>query len=205
MAHRDGLLADGERVLMETRRHPLFLSLRLVLWALAALVLAGLGIWAAVSYGWPLAILAWVIALFPLTIGLVRFLKWRSERFLVTTRRVMQISGVLGRRVFDSSLNQVNDILLTQSLFGRMLDFGNLEIITGNDAGLNRLTGIARPVEFKRTVVEARDDVEDGHAMHGLDNTVQLLAALNELRDSGMLSPTEYEAKRRQLVGDPQG
>ena len=205
MAHRDGLLAEGERVLLETRRHPLFLTLRLVLWVLAALVLVGLGIWAAVSYGWPLAILAWVVALIPLTIGLVRFLKWRSERFLVTSRRVMQISGILGRRVFDSSLNQVNDILLTQSLFGRMLDYGDLEVITGNDAGLNRLTGIARPVDFKRSIGEARDDVEDGHALHGVDNTVQLLAALNELRDSGMLSPAEYEAKRRGLVGGPQG
>lgn len=205
MSRHDGLLADGERVLMQTHRHPLFLAMRLVLWVLGALVLIGLGVWAAVSLGWPAAILAWVVALIPLTIGLVRFLRWRSERFLVTSRRVMQISGVLGRRVFDSSLNQVNDILLTQSLFGRMLDYGNVEIITGNDAGLNLLTGIARPVEFKRTIVEARDDVEDGRAMHGVDNTVQLLAALNELRDSGMLSPGEYEAKRRQLVGGPQG
>lgn len=198
MVRGNGLLADGERIIFETHRHPLFLATRFGVWLLASVALALAGVWVTLNGPIYPAAALWLAALVAAAVGFAHFLQWRGERYIVTTHRVMQLHGVLSRRVFDSSLEKVNDILLTQTLLGRIFGYGNLEIITGSDIGLNDLRGIGRAVVFKRTIVEARSALEDGHAAGG--RMVQLLEALEELRDSGLISSDEYDAKRRQLV-----
>ncbi|MBX6342480.1 MAG: PH domain-containing protein, partial [Thermomicrobiaceae bacterium] len=157
MAYIDGLLADGESVLISARRHALFVAARLVLLGVAAVALAALGVWVATSVSTLAAIVPWAVAAVAAGLAVARFLAWRSEQFVVTNYRIIQTEGVLNKRVLDSSLEKVNDILMTQSLIGRMLDYGTIEIITGSDVGVNRLDALAHPALFKRMIVDARN------------------------------------------------
>jgi uncharacterized membrane protein YdbT with pleckstrin-like domain len=205
MSELHGMLGEGEVILVTARRHPLFLAGRLALYIIAALVLIGVGIWMAVSYNSYIGIALWVISLIPIAIAFIKFLSWRNEVYAVTNDRIVQVEGLLSRRVFDSSLEKVNDILLTQSLFGRMFNYGTIEIITGSDVGLNRLDALKAPLDFKRAILDARNALE-GHGRLAqqqfvTDDRSQLLESLDNLRSSGVLSEAEYEIKRARLTG----
>ncbi len=202
MSELHGLLGEGEHIMVTARRHPLFLVGHLALWVIGGLVLIGAGVWAATALPILVAAVLWVISLIPLGFAAVRFIAWRNEVYSVTNYRIIQVEGVLTRRVFDSSLEMVNDILLTQSLVGRMLNYGTIEIITGSDIGLNKLDALKSPFAFKRAIIDARNDLSDhGHTPVVSDRESQLLAALHDLRTSGLLTDAEYEIKRARVTG----
>ncbi|HVX30400.1 MAG TPA: PH domain-containing protein [Nitrolancea sp.] len=205
MSDLHGMLGSGEVILITARRHPLFLAGRLALSIIGALILIGVGIWLAVSVNTYAGIVLLIASLVPIVIGLIKFLNWRNEVYAVTNDRIIQVEGLLSRRVFDSSLEKVNDILLTQSLIGRMLDYGTIEIITGSDAGLNRLDALKDPLDFKRAILDARNELEGHRRGMGqqfvADDRSQLLESLDNLRSSGVLSEAEYEIKRSRLFG----
>ena len=57
---------------------------------------------------------------------------------MITNRRVMKVEGVLKKRSADSSLEKINDAVLEQSVFGRMLGYGDLDILTANEQSVDR-------------------------------------------------------------------
>ena len=163
MAYLDDLMSTGETVQHVTRQH--WVALLLDAWpaGLATLLLVAVAGWltgADADLGASAAPLEAAAALVPLARVLRDAARWYVKRYAVSTRRVMEIEGVLNRTVRDSNLDKVNDITLRQSLPGRMLDYGDLEIITGSDAGINRLERIASPVRFKRVMLDNKEDFD---------------------------------------------
>jgi hypothetical protein len=120
--------------------------------------------------------------------------------------------------VIDSSLDKINDIEMRQSWLGRIFDFGDVEILTASDIGINAMRKIGHPLQFKRAMLEAKQEHSRGFGYldpqalaaytqptpsqggntHGdIEHTLRKLA---ELRDQGLLSPAEFEAKKRELL-----
>ena len=87
-------------------------------------------------------------------------LRWRNEEYIVTSRRVLRMEGVINKRVIDSSLEKINDAVLTQSIFGRMFGFGDLEILTASETGISRLRMLRQPDDFKRAMLDAKHELE---------------------------------------------
>ena len=114
MGYVESLMGRNERIVFLTRQHWLVLVLYAFvdgLLMVAAFVVAALlsrvsGI---------LAVLA-VSAVLPIAHFVIRYLNWYNEQFIVTNRRVMEIRGVINKRVSDSSLEKVNDVVLVQSM-----------------------------------------------------------------------------------------
>jgi uncharacterized membrane protein YdbT with pleckstrin-like domain len=92
------------------------------------------------------------------------YLQWRNHQFVVTNRRVVQIKGVLGKEVVDASLDQINDVRTDQSLFGRMFNFGDVEVVTASAILTDEMHNIAKPLEFKRALLDAKEGLL--HATH---------------------------------------
>jgi len=89
------------------------------------------------------------------------FLSWRMNVYALTNRRVVEVTGVVSKRVSDSSLEKLTDVVLTQSLFGRLLGYGTIEVLTGAaKAGINSLRQIRRPMEFKTEMLNAKEELE---------------------------------------------
>jgi hypothetical protein len=141
-------------------------------------------------------------------------MRWTSEQYIITDRRVMQVRGILNKRVIDSSLEKINDVELRQSLFGRMMNFGTVEILTAaGDEGVNVMDRIEAPLEFKRAMLDAKHNHERGYGYlpepgypsprpqaPPQPDIVEELTRLAALRDRGILSPAEFEAEKRELL-----
>ncbi|HEX9636820.1 MAG TPA: PH domain-containing protein [Acidobacteriota bacterium] len=208
MAYLDQLIASSERVLYRTRRHRLVLlracGLALALAALGLGVAVGFSVWAAHQPAARTGLWSG-LALLILGLGLAlpAYLRWHCELYVVTDRRVLQAEGVLSKRVLDSNLAKVNDVLLTQSFWGRLLNYGSIEILTASEAGVNRLDWIPRPLKFKRAMLDAKahgEPAEPQDDRPGPQRLADQLAQLEELRKKGLLQEAEYKAKRAEIL-----
>jgi len=86
-----------------------------------------------------------------------RWLEWRSDLWAVTSQRVIDESGVLSVRAEDSPLDKINNVICTQSLWGRMLGYGALNIQTAAELGSTAILTVARPMDFKETILEQQE------------------------------------------------
>jgi Bacterial PH domain/Short C-terminal domain len=164
MAYIDSLLASGERPLKREHQHwfilvaDAFYGILAILIAIALLFLSG-----NLGQGTARDLLGWAIVI--ITVGGLVYLawealQWTNREFVVTTRRVLQMEGVLNKKVTDSSLEKINDAILTQSIFGRMLGYGDLEILTASESGISRLRKLRQADDFKRAMLEAKHELE---------------------------------------------
>jgi uncharacterized membrane protein YdbT with pleckstrin-like domain len=80
---------------------------------------------------------------------------------VITDRRVIQMRGVLNKEVSDSILDKLNDVKTDQSFLGRIFGYGDIEILTASEAGVNMLRMINDPLGFKRAMLNAKEALED--------------------------------------------
>lgn len=78
----------------------------------------------------------WIIAV---------WLTWASDALTVTDQRVVLEEGLLQRSSRVIPLNRVQDVSTTQSLFGRLLDYGTVEIHTAGSGGPDYFHYLGRP------------------------------------------------------------
>jgi hypothetical protein len=109
------------------------------------------------------SLLGWVVVVL-VVLGLAWFgwqvLVWQNEQFVLTNRRVLRLTGVLNKTVMDSSLEKINDAVLTESVFGRIFGFGDLEIQTASESGIDRLRMLRDAPGFKRAMLDSKHDLE---------------------------------------------
>lgn len=147
-----------------------------------------------------LLLVALAVPLLKLALDLLR---WRNDVFAITNRRVVQLQGILNKRSIDSSLEKVNDVVLEQSLLGRLLDYGDLEILTASEAGINRLSRVAAPVTFKTTLLDQKEGLatlEDVRAGGRGTDVPDLIEKLDDLRRRGILSEAEFQEQKERLL-----
>ena len=163
MSYADGLLSTGERIAHREKQHWFVfvwgakLAVGAILLGLVLLFLSqnlasdqrgivGIGVAVLVIGG--LAVLGWHI---------LRFL---NQEYVLTNRRVLQVAGVLNKTSTDSSLEKINDARLSQSVFGRIFGFGDLDILTAAETGIERFHMIRNPVGFKKAMLDAKHEYE---------------------------------------------
>jgi uncharacterized membrane protein YdbT with pleckstrin-like domain len=211
MGYIDSLMGRNEQTVFITRQHWLVLIVTALMDGLLAIAALVVAILLARTEG-ILAVLA-IVAVYPIIHFVIRFLNWYNAQFIVTNRRVMQIRGVINKRVSDSSLEKVNDVVLEQSILGRFLNYGTVEIITGSDIGVNFFKHMARPVRFKTEMLNQKESMSEldsygSRARRVLteepptsDEIPDLIAELDELRKKGIITEQEFEAKKADLLG----
>jgi uncharacterized membrane protein YdbT with pleckstrin-like domain len=86
-----------------------------------------------------------------------RWLEWRSDLWAVTSQRVIDESGVLSVRAEDSPLDKINNVTCTQTLWGRMIGYGALNIQTAAEVGSTEIETVARPMDLKETILEQQE------------------------------------------------
>ena len=158
--YADGLIADGEHILLRTRQHWFsIVAYTLAFWVLAAIA-AGFFVLGRVT-GWDLfnwvALIAFVGAL--IWVGW-RYASWTFQDYIITNRRVMQVEGIVNKVSKDSSLEKINDAVLRQGLFGRLLHFGDLQILTASDTTVDDFKMLNDAAGFKKTMLNAKYALE---------------------------------------------
>ena len=197
------MLGENEQILLRAHKHwsVLFGNIALEIVLISALIVAIIVLLPVVAF--PVAPLGFFLVLVPL-IGMVRdFLVWYNRQYIVTNRRVIQTSGVFSKDVVDSSLEKVNDVKMSQSFLGRLFGYGDIEILTASELGVNLFHEINQPVEFKQAMLNAKErmgfDETHGDA-HPQADIPTLIARLDDLRKKGILSEAEFQEKKAELL-----
>ncbi len=229
MSYTETLLASGERMVRVAHQHWFILVWR-ARWAVLGLVIAiALTILRAISSdtdGLLWQLLGWA-TLILLVVGLAMLgwgaLQYRAEEYVITSRRILHVDGVINKRATDSSLEKINDAILVESIFGRVFGFGDLDVITASESGIEKLRMLRDAKEFKKAMLEAKHELEieinrptmppvrssDGPATGApvatpqadtADEVADALGRLGDLRDRGILTPEEFEAKKAELL-----
>jgi hypothetical protein len=198
----DSLLAKDETILFATRQHWLLLIRSN---GLEILIAAGIVVAAAVVGAfYPVALAGIALALVPLGFGVGDFLNWWNRQYIVTTRRVIQLFGVFNKNVIDSSLEKVNDVKMEQSFLGRMFNYGDIEILTASELGVNLFQRISDPIRFKTIMLDAKARLgEDGGTAEGGrrgEDVPEMISKLDELRKQGVLTEEEFSRKKAELL-----
>jgi uncharacterized membrane protein YdbT with pleckstrin-like domain len=168
---------------------------------------------------WWLTLLAFVVWILN---TIYQFFAWQTTRFAVTDQRVAYQSGFFKRRGVSIPLNRVTNVNFDQNLMARVLNNGVVTIESAGDTGDSVFENIPDPENVRNTIfaqVEA-DEVADSmrdaknlrDAIQGLPvtgpgagaptaSTAERLEQLTELRDKGLVTPEEFDAKRKEIVG----
>lgn len=169
MRYADTLLIEGEEVALRTRQHWLAFVIAarygLILWIVAVLLLVagaffGLSGMASEIIG----VAALVMFIVGLLIAAIRYWQWWAQDYMITSRRLMKVWGVLNKRSVDSALEHINDARLDQSFFGRLLNYGHLEILTAaEESDLDDYDMIKDPKGFKKVMLTQKHALDSGH------------------------------------------
>ena len=210
------LLNEGEEITLDLRPHwwffanhiftgvPLLVVLlliqsethgdvrRLLYWAWGVLAL----IWA----GW---------------LGL-QYMKWNFTHFVITTDRVLYRTGVLSKKGVEIPLERVSNINFRQSIWERTIGAGDLNIESAGRDGQSTFNDVRHPEAvqqelYKQMELYARKRAgwsqpaptapaaPAAPAVQSPSITEQL-DQLAGLRDRGVITPAEFEAKKAQLL-----
>lgn len=111
--------------------------------------------YAELRVGWWFVLAAFVIGAFILINHLI--VLWTTE-IAVTTYRFVFKEGLISRRTQEVSLNKIEEIVLQQSVWGRLFGYGKL-ILRGTGVGVIHLPNIDNPIEIRRIIEKAKADL----------------------------------------------
>jgi uncharacterized membrane protein YdbT with pleckstrin-like domain len=85
----------------------------------------------------------------------VRSIRFRYTRYIVTSLRVMRMTGVFDRKNYWIPWQRVTDIAFEQTIIGRIFGFATLRIDSANeDSGLREMTDLNDPWKFQELVTQ---------------------------------------------------
>ncbi len=217
MSYAESLLAKNEHVVYQGRQHwlaPLSDSLRPIVLVLLGLVILFLAVFVKASgVFWTVtALLSLVLILVGSVWSAIVWLTWRAQEYLITNRRVLKVEGLIDKRSADSSLEKINDAILSQGILARLLKYGNLDIMTAAEEAIDRYEMLANAVDFKKAMLNAKNDLEDGgrgvttagqRSRSVAADAGEVEAALDRLaalRDKGKITQADYERKKADLL-----
>jgi membrane protein YdbS with pleckstrin-like domain len=111
-----------------------------------------------------------VIAIWAIVMVFVvwRVADWYFDRFILTNKRVMVVSGIFTRNVAMMPLLRVTDMKYVQSPLGRVLSYGNFELESaGQDQALRNIKNLPNPNELYLRIVEEMYEPEAVEARLG--------------------------------------
>jgi uncharacterized membrane protein YdbT with pleckstrin-like domain len=144
MSYIDKHLLPGEVVAYRTRLH-----WKMFFWPVVfALVMIAVALWAASENRQTLALIPVALALIVLVAAWVRR---QSSEFAVTNKRVIIKVGFLSSRSMELLLGKIESVGVNQSLWARMLGFGQIEV-TGSGGTHEMFDNIQSPLDFRQAV-----------------------------------------------------
>ena len=193
------LLNEGEDIVLDLHPHWWFFAKPVaaaIIASVAAIALRDVNdVVLLVLVGFVLVSLVWLV---------VVYLKWSTTNVVVTTDRLIHRVGVLAKSGKEIPLERVNDIAVNQTLFERMIGAGDVTVESGGERGQQVFTDIPKPFLVQNVVYTEmeRARARDAAMASGRrDLSIpEQLEKLDELRQRGVISQAEFDAKKAQLL-----
>lgn len=94
---------------------------------------------------------------------IVVWIRWQSVTYTLTNQRIKIEAGVFGRQEKVIPIDRVQDCTTKQSLLGRVLGFGRVEIDAAGAQGAEVLDDLPRPGDFRDQVFVESEKRRGGH------------------------------------------
>ncbi|MCI4358664.1 MAG: PH domain-containing protein [Thermoplasmata archaeon] len=113
------------------------------------------------SPGTYLLVLFLLLTIFALLWLMVRYLRWITTVYAVTTSRVIIQRGILSRDFDEIPVGQVRGVDVHQTVFQRILGYGTVRVSSegGRSIGNEDWRGIPKPFQFQRLVEGATQNL----------------------------------------------
>ena len=144
-----------------------------------------------------------VIALGALVWLFVRYLKWRTTYFVITSDRLIYRHGVIAKAGIEIPLERVNNVNFKQGIFERIIGAGDLLIESGGEDGQQRFSDIAKPEKVQNLIhMQMEDNQKRSFSVNvaGGNDVATQIEKLEGLRDRGSISAEEFEAQKQRLL-----
>jgi uncharacterized membrane protein YdbT with pleckstrin-like domain len=203
------LLADHEEIVFDLKPHWVAL-IPSVLWTIAALVVLFFGYRASEgifeedsetskSVVGAIVTIGWII------LALVPALRWRFTLFVLTTDRLITRSGIIAKQSKEIPLERINDVAFSQSIIERMVGAGDLLVESAGERGQTKISNVRKPQDVQLMIYK---EVEKNNARMMRPGTTteagtsipEQIQALARLKDQGVLTEAEFEAKKQELL-----
>lgn len=199
----ENLLGENEKILLSTRQH-WFILASMIFFEVSVILLVFtgtiVGVFSAPEYGSWIGLAGGILLLIPIISMAHDILVWSHHQYIVTNWRVIQISGIFNKSIIDSSLEKVNDVKMVQSFFGRMFGYGDVEILTASELGVNQFKRIEDPVHFKTAMLNAKEALERRDKVVLVNDIPGAITQLDGLRQQGIISEEEFKQKKAELL-----
>ncbi|HVA74059.1 MAG TPA: PH domain-containing protein [Acidimicrobiales bacterium] len=201
MALRSRRLNEGEEVVLDLHPHWWYLAGPVAtIVAVIAGAIAALAESAPPAAGW--AVVAALVA----SAGwlLLRYLRWRTSRFILTTSRLIERRGVLSRTSREIPLMGLSDISYRQSLFERVIGAGCVLVESPGKDSPEYFPDLPRPARVQNEIFRLMDGVRKVQPVqlppsHG-SSIPEQIDQLDQLRRRGVISDADFEQKKAQLL-----
>lgn len=188
-------LAPGETVVVEVRPHWWYLAGPVTV---LAIVIAG-AVAALVEDvpGWVDWVIVAVLVLAALWL-VGRYLRWVTTRLVVTTTRIIDRRGILGRSAREIPLGAVSDIGYHQSVFERVIGAGDVLIESAGRDGQEVFPDLPHPAAIHNQIYAQMQRNRGGGPVP--PSIPEQIDQLDQLRRRGVITDAEFEAKKSDLL-----
>lgn len=167
-------LQKGEKILLVTYSSwitlvgPVFIALLAIAAAVVIVIRAGS------AWGWLAAVLG-------IGYWFIKYYSWKVNIWVVTNFRVIDETGLLSHFAKESPLDKINNVSYDQSIWGRLFNYGHVEIQTAAEVGATDYFNVQHPKRLKDTITAAQSE----HQTWQYGNQAAQMAAALDARNGG--------------------
>ena len=148
-----------------------------------------------------------IVAVAALAVGalwtILRYAKWVTTNFVVTSHRILHRHGVFAKAGVEIPIDRVMNVNFTQNVRERLMGAGNLLIESGGEDGQQTFTDIRRPQTVQKLILQESTATMRAHVTGtsgGTDVATQL-EKLEGMLQRGTLTEAEFTSQKSRLLG----
>lgn len=173
----------------------------------------------------------WIAAVAGLVYFAFAYWNWSVDIWVVTNLRVIDETGLLNHYAKESPLEKINNVSYDQTIWGRIFNYGHVEIQTAAELGATEYYNVHQPKRLKDTITLAQSEYKNyqltsqarqmaaamgwqstataststaqghGGGNAGNHSLATELEKLHQLRQQGILTEEEYNRAKSKLLG----
>ncbi|MGH9124569.1 MAG: PH domain-containing protein [Acidimicrobiales bacterium] len=201
MAFPSKLLNDGEEVVLDLHPHWWYLTPPV---AVMVVILIGTIVTLAVKVPNPVRYVAAAFVVVAAIWLVRRYAKWVSTSLVLTNHRLIHRAGIVSKSGREIPLDHINDISYRQRFFERLIGAGDVLIESAGRDSQEVFEDLPHPGriqnEIYRQIDTAKERQADRIAGRRELSIPEQIEKLDELRQRGVLTQAEFDAKKAQLL-----
>jgi uncharacterized membrane protein YdbT with pleckstrin-like domain len=195
------LLAD-EDVKLDIHPHWVYFAEPVML-LLAGFVVGGGALSLRGTLGNVLGVLGLVALVAGMGWTLVRYMKWVTTNFVITSHRILHRHGVFAKAGVEIPIDRVMNVNFAQTVGERIIGAGSLLIESGGEDGQQTFTDIRKPQDVQKLILAASTATMRAHVTNagGGTDVASQLEKLEGMLQRGTLTAAEFATEKARLLG----